>query len=128
MKNIWWSILLGVQMYFVSKTLAEQAAWKFAKENGLDFITIIPPLVVGPFLMPSMPPSLITALSLINGTCCHSPCYPCINHQISVQKNAYHCPMALLRQSNKISPKSSVFDLMVAISRSCSQSRVMVGG
>jgi bifunctional dihydroflavonol 4-reductase/flavanone 4-reductase len=54
-------------MYFVSKTLAEQAAWKFAKENGLDFITVIPPLVVGPFIMQSMPPSLITALSPITG-------------------------------------------------------------
>lgn len=57
-------------MYFVSKTLAEKEAWKFAKEQGLDFITIIPPLVVGPFLMPTMPPSLITALSPITGTLC----------------------------------------------------------
>ncbi|KAK2452365.1 alcohol dehydrogenase (NADP(+)) [Trifolium repens] len=54
-------------MYFVSKTLAEQEAWKFAKEHNMDFITIIPPLVVGPFLSPSMPPSLITALSPITG-------------------------------------------------------------
>nr|AIB06741.1 dihydroflavonol 4-reductase [Mangifera indica]AIY25002.1 dihydroflavonol 4-reductase [Mangifera indica]AIY25003.1 dihydroflavonol 4-reductase [Mangifera indica] len=54
-------------MYFVSKTLAEQAAWKFAEENNLDFISIIPSLVVGPFLMPSMPPSLISALSPITG-------------------------------------------------------------
>lgn len=54
-------------MYFVSKTLAEKEAWKFAKEHGMDFITIIPPLVVGPFLMPTMPPSLITALSPITG-------------------------------------------------------------
>ncbi|XP_027937175.1 dihydroflavonol 4-reductase-like isoform X1 [Vigna unguiculata] len=52
-------------MYFVSKTLAEQEAWKFAKEKGLDFITILPSLVVGPFLLPSMPSSLITALSPI---------------------------------------------------------------
>jgi len=52
----------------VSKTLAEQAAWKFAKENNLDFISIIPTLVVGPFIMQSMPPSLLTALSLITGT------------------------------------------------------------
>ncbi|GMY28385.1 dihydroflavonol 4-reductase-like isoform X2 [Fagus crenata] len=58
-------------MYFVSKTLAEQAAWKFAKENNLDFITIIPTLVVGPFLMPSMPPSLISALSPITGNEAH---------------------------------------------------------
>ncbi|WJX15746.1 alcohol dehydrogenase (NADP(+)) [Trifolium repens] len=54
-------------MYFVSKTLAEQEAWKFAKKHNMDFITIIPPLVVGPFLSPSMPPSLITALSPITG-------------------------------------------------------------
>lgn len=64
-------------MYFVSKTLAEQAAWKFAEENNLDFISIIPTLVVGPFLMPSMPPSLITALSPITGahisSCCVRP-------------------------------------------------------
>lgn len=52
-------------MYFVSKTLAEQAAWKFAEENKLDFLTVIPPLVVGPFITPTMPPSLITALSPI---------------------------------------------------------------
>ncbi|RXH91181.1 hypothetical protein DVH24_020204 [Malus domestica] len=38
------------EMYFVSKTLAEQAAWKYAKEK-IDFITIIPTLVIGPFLM-----------------------------------------------------------------------------
>ncbi|KAJ9166064.1 hypothetical protein P3X46_020863 [Hevea brasiliensis] len=58
-------------MYFVSKTLAEKEAWKFAKENKIDFISIIPPLVVGPFLMASMPPSLITALSPITGTESH---------------------------------------------------------
>ncbi|XP_022772717.1 bifunctional dihydroflavonol 4-reductase/flavanone 4-reductase-like [Durio zibethinus] len=58
-------------MYFVSKTLAEQAAWEFAKENNMDFITIIPTLVIGPFLTPSMPPSLITGLSLITGNEAH---------------------------------------------------------
>ncbi|KAF2310003.1 hypothetical protein GH714_006128 [Hevea brasiliensis] len=73
-----WSDLEFVQatkmtgwMYFVSKTLAEKAAWKFAEENNLDFISIIPTLVVGPFIMPSMPPSLITALSLITGNEAH---------------------------------------------------------
>ncbi|KAJ0468448.1 Dihydroflavonol 4-reductase [Helianthus annuus] len=54
-------------MYFVSKTLAERAAWKAAIENNIDFISIIPTLVVGPFITPTFPPSLITALSLING-------------------------------------------------------------
>ncbi|XP_054798086.1 bifunctional dihydroflavonol 4-reductase/flavanone 4-reductase-like isoform X2 [Prosopis cineraria] len=59
------------EMYFVSKTLAEQEAWKFAEQHNMDFITVIPPLVVGPFLMDSMPPSLITALSPITGNEAH---------------------------------------------------------
>lgn len=59
-------------MYFVSKTLAEKAAFEATKENNIDFISIIPTLVVGPFITPSFPPSLITALSLINGTY-HTP-------------------------------------------------------
>lgn len=58
-------------MYFVSKTLAEKAAWESAKENNIEFISIIPTLVVGPFIMPSMPPSLITALSPITGNEAH---------------------------------------------------------
>ncbi|RWR93624.1 dihydroflavonol 4-reductase [Cinnamomum micranthum f. kanehirae] len=58
-------------MYFVSKSLAEKAAWDFAKENNIDLITVIPTLVVGPFIMPSMPPSMITALALITGNEAH---------------------------------------------------------
>lgn len=58
-------------MYFVAKTLAEQAAWKYAEENNIDFISIIPTLVVGPFITPSFPPSLISALSPITRTESH---------------------------------------------------------
>ncbi|XAR57916.1 Dihydrokaempferol 4-reductase [Bertholletia excelsa] len=58
-------------MYFASKTLAEKAAWKAAKENNIDLISIIPTLVVGPFIMPSFPPSLISALALITGNEAH---------------------------------------------------------
>lgn len=54
-------------MYLASKTLAEKAACEAAKEKEIDFISVIPTLVVGPFIMPSMPPSLITALALITG-------------------------------------------------------------
>nr|ABK26123.1 unknown [Picea sitchensis]ABR17284.1 unknown [Picea sitchensis] len=52
-------------MYFVSKTLAEKAAWDFAEENKIDLLTVIPTLVVGPFIMQTMPPSMITALALL---------------------------------------------------------------
>ncbi|XP_072972838.1 dihydroflavonol 4-reductase [Typha angustifolia] len=58
-------------MYFVSKTLAEKAAWEYAKENDIDLISIIPTLVVGSFISSSMPPSMITALSLITGNEAH---------------------------------------------------------
>ncbi|KAJ4963999.1 hypothetical protein NE237_023938 [Protea cynaroides] len=58
-------------MYFVSKTLAEKAAFEFAGENNIDFISIIPSLVVGPFIMSSMPPSNLTALALILGNEAH---------------------------------------------------------
>nr|BAB20075.1 dihydroflavonol 4-reductase [Torenia hybrid cultivar] len=58
-------------MYFVSKVLAEKAAIKACKENNIDFISIIPPVVVGPFIIDNWPPSLITALSPITGNEAH---------------------------------------------------------
>ncbi|XP_071913534.1 dihydroflavonol 4-reductase-like [Coffea arabica] len=58
-------------MYFVSKLLAEKEAWEVSKQSNIDFISIIPTLVVGPFIMPTFPPSLITALSLITGNEAH---------------------------------------------------------
>ncbi|CAN4110319.1 unnamed protein product [Withania somnifera] len=42
------------QWYNLSKTLAEEAAWKFAKQNGIDLITLHPVLVIGPFLQPTL--------------------------------------------------------------------------
>lgn len=59
------------QMYFVSKSLAEKAAMSYAAEHGLDLISIIPTLVVGPFLSAAMPPSLVTALALLTGNQAH---------------------------------------------------------
>ncbi|XP_042020789.1 dihydroflavonol 4-reductase-like [Salvia splendens] len=58
-------------MYFVSKILAEKAAMEATKESNINFISIIPPLVVGPFFMPTFPPSLLTALSPITGDEAH---------------------------------------------------------
>ncbi|EOA37599.1 hypothetical protein CARUB_v10011960mg [Capsella rubella] len=40
--------------YVVSKTLAEDEAWRFAKENGIDLVVINPGLVLGPLLQPSL--------------------------------------------------------------------------
>ncbi|XP_072999313.1 dihydroflavonol 4-reductase [Typha latifolia] len=63
-------------MYFVSKTLAEKAAWEFCEKNNLDFISIIPTLVNGPFIMNSMPPSMLSALALITR---NTPHYSILN-------------------------------------------------
>ncbi|KAG7588708.1 NAD(P)-binding domain superfamily [Arabidopsis suecica] len=40
--------------YVLSKTLAEDAAWKLAKEKGLDIVTINPAMVIGPLLQPTL--------------------------------------------------------------------------
>ncbi|GJX28959.1 cinnamoyl-CoA reductase 1-like protein isoform X2 [Tanacetum coccineum] len=40
--------------YPLSKTLAEDAAVKFAKENGLDLVSIHPGYVIGPMLQPTL--------------------------------------------------------------------------
>ncbi|XVE87871.1 hypothetical protein DITRI_Ditri19aG0023200 [Diplodiscus trichospermus] len=53
--------------YPASKTLAEKAAWKFAKENNIDLITVIPSLMTGPSLTPAVPSSIGLATSLISG-------------------------------------------------------------
>ncbi|XP_043697170.1 anthocyanidin reductase ((2S)-flavan-3-ol-forming)-like isoform X2 [Telopea speciosissima] len=53
--------------YPVSKTLAEKEAWKFAEENNIDLITIIPSLMAGPSITPDVPSSLSLAMSLLTG-------------------------------------------------------------
>lgn len=53
--------------YLLSKTLAEEAAWKFAKENSLDLISVNPAMVVGPLLQAELNTSAANILNLING-------------------------------------------------------------
>ncbi|KAF3450966.1 hypothetical protein FNV43_RR07055 [Rhamnella rubrinervis] len=40
--------------YCYGKTVAELAAWELAKEKGVDLVTVVPPLVMGPILQPTM--------------------------------------------------------------------------
>ncbi|PON84842.1 NAD(P)-binding domain containing protein [Trema orientale] len=53
--------------YAVSKTLAENVAWKFAKENGIDLVTVHPGVVIGPLLQPTVNGSVKLILNQING-------------------------------------------------------------
>ncbi|KAJ8491292.1 hypothetical protein OPV22_013013 [Ensete ventricosum] len=56
------------QWYVLSKTLAEEAAWKFSKENGIDIVTINPAMVIGPLLQSTLNTSSAAILNLINGS------------------------------------------------------------
>ncbi|WZZ15990.1 hypothetical protein YC2023_109079 [Brassica napus] len=53
--------------YVLSKTLAENAAWKFAKENDMQLVSINAAMVIGPLLQPTLNTSAAAVLSLIKG-------------------------------------------------------------
>ncbi|XP_054798652.1 phenylacetaldehyde reductase-like [Prosopis cineraria] len=53
--------------YALSKILAEEAAWKFVKENNIDMVTINPGGVIGPLLQPTLNTSSIAVIILFNG-------------------------------------------------------------
>ncbi|KAK6240191.1 hypothetical protein QUC31_005660 [Theobroma cacao] len=55
------------EWYTLSKTLAEEAAWRFAKENGIDLVSINPGLVLGPLLQPALNSSPLVILHLAKG-------------------------------------------------------------
>lgn len=51
----------------LSKTKAEEDAFKFAKENGIDLVAINPGLVIGPLLQPTLNFTVEILLNHING-------------------------------------------------------------
>jgi len=53
--------------YVLSKTLAEDVAWKFVRENKIDMVTINPAMVIGPLLQPSLNTSAAAVLNFVNG-------------------------------------------------------------
>ncbi|KAF9597390.1 hypothetical protein IFM89_017736 [Coptis chinensis] len=57
----------GKNWYALSKTLAEESAWKFATEHGIDLVTIHPSAVIGPLLQPTLNSSTEIILNLVNG-------------------------------------------------------------
>jgi len=54
--------------YQLSKTLAEETAWKFAKEKGIDVVTINPAMVIGTLLQPTLNTSCAAILQIMNGS------------------------------------------------------------
>ncbi|CAO2837308.1 unnamed protein product [Amaranthus hypochondriacus] len=57
-----------VMWYALSKTLAEEAAWKFVKENEIDMVCMNPTMTIGPILQPTLNESVASLLNLINGS------------------------------------------------------------
>ncbi|XP_016166897.1 cinnamoyl-CoA reductase 1 [Arachis ipaensis] len=53
--------------YPLSKTLAEKAAWDFAKEKGLDVVVVNPGTVMGPVISPRLNASMIMLVRLLEG-------------------------------------------------------------
>ncbi|KAK8467120.1 hypothetical protein PHAVU_008G257800 [Phaseolus vulgaris] len=54
--------------YPLSKTLAEKAAWEFAKESGLDVVVVNPGTVMGPIISPRLNASMLMLLRLLQGS------------------------------------------------------------
>ncbi|TQE03373.1 hypothetical protein C1H46_011024 [Malus baccata] len=61
------SLKLFGTSYVAAKTKTEQIALKFAEENELELVTLLPPLVVGGFLCKTLPASVYLSLSMILG-------------------------------------------------------------
>ncbi|CAN6556392.1 unnamed protein product [Malus baccata var. baccata] len=53
--------------YPLSKTLAEKAAWEFAKEKGLDVVVVKPSTVMGPVISPRLNASMLMLVRLLDG-------------------------------------------------------------
>lgn len=71
-----WNAKSSGWIYVLSKLLTEEAAFRFAVENGIDLVSVITTTVAGPFLTCNVPSSIQVLLSPLTGLFCHhlSPC------------------------------------------------------
>ncbi|XP_052193966.1 phenylacetaldehyde reductase-like [Diospyros lotus] len=66
--------------YPLAKILAEEAGWKFAKENGIDLVTLHPGWVIGPVLQPTLNYSTEVILNVVkDGTEAIPNIYRCVD-------------------------------------------------
>ncbi|KAK3040253.1 hypothetical protein RJ639_028168 [Escallonia herrerae] len=62
-----WNTKTNGWVYVLAKLLTEEAAFQFAKEKGIDLVSVITTTVAGPFLTPMVPLSVQVLLSPITG-------------------------------------------------------------
>lgn len=53
--------------YIVTKAVAERAAIDLAAKLGLDFVSVVPTWITGPFLCPNFPDTVYVSMALILG-------------------------------------------------------------
>ncbi|KAL7203701.1 hypothetical protein ACSBR2_016874 [Camellia fascicularis] len=58
---------LMLSSYVISKTKTEMVVLEFADKHGLDVVSVIPSLVVGPFICPNLPSSVFMGMAMIFG-------------------------------------------------------------
>ncbi|XP_050368728.1 putative anthocyanidin reductase [Argentina anserina] len=62
-----WDAKASGWVYALSKILTEEAAFRFASENGIDLVSVITSTVGGPFLTSTVPSSIRVLLSPLTG-------------------------------------------------------------
>ncbi|CAK7338327.1 unnamed protein product [Dovyalis caffra] len=62
-----WNTKASGWIYVLSKRLTEEAAFKYANDNGIDLVSVITTTVAGAFLTSSVPSSIQVLLSPITG-------------------------------------------------------------
>ncbi|CAI8617511.1 unnamed protein product [Vicia faba] len=65
--DILWNTQASGWVYALSKLLTEEAAFKFANENGIDLVSVITTTVAGPFFTANVPASVKVLLSPLTG-------------------------------------------------------------
>ncbi|XP_022944747.1 tetraketide alpha-pyrone reductase 1 [Cucurbita moschata] len=69
-ESSWTSVQLCERLkvwYALAKTLAEKAAWDFCNENGIDLVTVLPSMIIGPSLSPDLCYTAAVVLGLLKG-------------------------------------------------------------
>jgi nucleoside-diphosphate-sugar epimerase len=59
--------LFSQDWYYLSKTLAEREAFAYAEKTGLDIVTVLPSLVIGPLMQSTVNSSSEILLNYLKG-------------------------------------------------------------
>ncbi|KAK0574541.1 hypothetical protein LWI29_025210 [Acer saccharum] len=80
--------------YMLGKTLAEEAAWKFSKENRINMVAINPGMVIGPLLQPTLNESVEPILNLVKGVPCETNGWVDVRDVAKAHIQAFEIPTA----------------------------------